>query len=306
MGDRVSLVIPVYNEENMIKIVYTEIQKAVDRLDYEFEMIFVDDGSTDRTYEEIKRIHDEDHENVHCISFSRHFGKESAIFAGLKEARGDCCIVMDCDLQHPPMTIPEMCRLWKDGYEIVEGVKKSRGREKVLHGLCARLFNSIISRCSEVDLKDASDFVLIDRIVIDSLLSMPETAPFFRGLSRWVGYRSVKLPFEVGERRSGKSKWTSKELVRYAIHNITIFSSDPLKLVMYMGAIFIIGSVIIGGEALYRYVTHTALGGFTTVIGLILLTGGIIMISLGIIGIYISQIYDEVKRRPRYLIEKSF
>ena len=213
---------------------------------------------------------------------------------------------MDCDLQHPPTVIPEMIRLWKEGYEIIEGVKSNRGKERVCHKLMAKLFYYIISKCSNIDLKDAADFMLLDRVVVDALLSMPETSTFFRGLSRWVGFNSIKLPFDVADRRVGMSKWSSKSLVRYAIHNIVIFSAEPLQIVTVMGVIFIIGSIFVGGEALFRYFTGTALGGFTTVIGLLLLIGGIIMISLGIIGIYISQIYDEVKRRPRYLIGKKF
>ncbi len=306
MSDFLSVIIPAYNEVEMVRSAYEEISTILDSIGVDREFIFVDDGSDDGTYDELKRLCDEGHMEVHCISFSRNFGKESAIFAGLKEAKGDCCVVMDCDLQHPPETIGEMYRLWKEGYEIVEGVKKSRGKENIFHKLMAKLFYSIISRCSNIDLKDSSDFMLLDRIVIDALLTMPETLTFFRGLSRWVGFKTVKLPFEVDERRVGKTKWSSKSLISYAVHNITIFSADPLQLVTIMGIIFIIGSIFIGGEALYRYFTKTALGGFTTVIGLLLLSGGIIMISLGIIGIYISQIYDEVKRRPRYLIDKRF
>ena len=306
MRDIMSMIIPAYNEVDMIKTAYDEIRSVLRRMDIDYEFIFVDDGSTDGTYDEVKKLYDMGHTEVHCVSFSRNFGKESAIFAGLKEAKGNCCIVMDCDLQHPPEVIPEMYRLWKEGYEIVEGVKNSRGKEGLIYRLMALLFYSLISRCSNIDLKDASDFVLLDRVVIDSLLSIPESSPFFRGLSRWVGFNSIKLPFDVADRRFGKSKWSSRGLVKYAIHNITIFSADPLQLVTIMGIVFLIGSILIGGEALFRYFTHTALGGFTTVIGLILLTGGLIMISLGIVGIYISQIYDEVKKRPRYLVEKRF
>lgn len=306
MSDFLSVVIPAYNEAEMIQTSYDEICQVLDTLDIDYELIFVDDGSTDGTFDEIRKIYDTGNVNVHCISFSRNFGKESAIFAGLKEAKGDSCIVMDCDLQHPPKVISEMYRLWKEGYEIIAGVKNSRGNEGVFHRLTAKLFYSIISRCSNIDLKDASDFILLDRVVVDALLSMPEVATFFRGLSRWVGFKYIELPFDVEDRRFGKSKWSSKSLIRYAIHDIAIFSADPLQLVTIMGVVFIVGSMLVGGEALYRYFTNTALGGFTTVIGLILLTGGIIMISLGIIGVYISQIYDEVKRRPRYLIEKRF
>ena len=290
----------------MISIAYSEIRQVLDGIGIEYEFIFVDDGSDDETYDEVKKLYDLGHTEVHCISFSRHFGKESAIFAGLAEAKGDLCVVMDCDLQHPPEALIEMYRLKKEGYEVVKGVKKSRGKESLLYKFMSKLFNSVISRCSGINLENSSDFILLDRTVVDSLLSMPETATFFRGLSRWVGYNSVELPFEVADRRKGESKWSSKGLIKYAINNIAVFSAEPLQLVTVMGVIFILGSLLVGGEALYRYFTHTALGGFTTVIGLILLTGGIIMISLGIIGIYIAQIFDEVKKRPRYLVEKRF
>ena len=306
MSDLLSLIIPAFNEEQMISTAYKEICKVLDDMDVSYEFIFVDDGSTDKTFDEIKALADSDKDRIHCISFSRNFGKESAIFAGLNEAKGDCCVVMDCDLQHPPAVIREMYRLWKEGFSIVEGVKKDRGSENIIHKLMAKIFYAVISSLSNIDLKDASDFVLVDRSVVKALVSMPEAAPFFRGLSRWVGFKSVTVPFDVADRKLGVSKWSTGGLIKYAIHNITIFSADPLQLVTVMGVIFIFASIFLGGEALFRYFTHTALGGFTTVIGLILLTGGIIMISLGIIGIYISQIYDEVKDRPRYIIEKRF
>lgn len=304
MKKLLSIIIPAFNEHDMLPIAYEEIKKVVSDLDADHEFIFVDDGSSDNTFEAIQSLAEAGNTDVRGISFSRNFGKESAIFAGLKEAKGDCCIVMDCDLQHPASVIPEMFRLWTEGFEIVEGVKNTRGRESIIHRFMAKLFYSIISRCSNINLQDASDFVLLDRKAIDSLVSMPESAPFFRGLSRWIGFRTVKVPFDVAERTVGQSKWSTRGLIKYAIHNITIFSADPLQMVTVMGVLFIIGSIFVGGEAFYRYITGTALGGFTTVIVLILLSSGIIMISLGIIGIYLSQIYDEVKNRPRYIISR--
>lgn len=311
MSNLISIIIPAFNEQDMLPVAYEEIKKVlsgnsetVSGIDAEHEFIFVDDGSSDNTFETIQNLVNSGNDDIRGISFSRNFGKESAIFAGLKEAKGDCCIVMDCDLQHPASVIPEMYRLWKEGYEIVEGVKSSRGKESLLHKAMAKMFYSIISRCANIDLADASDFVLLDRKAVDALVEMPESAPFFRGLSRWIGYKSVKIPFDVAERSIGKTKWSTKGLIKYAIHNITIFSASPLQLVTVMGVIFIIASLFIGGEALFTYITGSALGGFTTVIILILLSSGIIMISLGIIGIYLSQIYDEVKDRPRYIISR--
>lgn len=304
MKKMLSIIIPAFNEQDMLPIAYEEIKKVLETMDINYEFIFVDDGSSDETFESIKNIFDKGNEDIHAISFSRNFGKESAIFAGLREAKGDCCIVMDCDLQHPASVIPEMYRLWTEGYEIVEGIKNTRGKEGLLYKVMAKLFYTLISKCSNIDLSDASDFILLDRKAIDSLVAMPETAPFFRGLSRWIGYKTVKLPFDVSERMIGETKWSPSGLVKYAIHNITIFSAHPLQIVTVIGMMFIIASIFIGGESLFRFFTKTALGGFTTVICLILLSSGIIMISLGIIGIYLSQIYDEVKDRPRYIISR--
>lgn len=304
MSKLLSIIIPAFNEQDMLPVAYEEIKKVVSALDADYEFIFIDDGSSDGTFKAIQSLKEQGNNDIRGISFSRNFGKESAIFAGLNEAKGDCCIVMDCDLQHPASVIPEMYRLWKEGFEIVEGVKSSRGKESILHKAMAKIFYSVISRCANIDLADASDFVLLDRKAVDSLIEMPESAPFFRGLSRWIGYKSVKVPFEVAERTIGSTKWSTKGLIKYAIHNITIFSADPLQIVTVMGVIFIIASLFIGGEALFTYITGSALGGFTTVIILILLSSGIIMISLGIIGVYLSQIYDEVKDRPRYIISK--
>lgn len=302
---KISIVIPAFNEQDLIKIAYDTIKEHLTDIDMEHEFIFVDDGSKDSTFDEVEKLVKEGNTDVRGISFSRNFGKESAVFAGLSEAKGDCVLVMDCDLQHPPATIPEMVRLWKEGFQIVEGVKSSRGHESLLHHGLAKFFYKLIGHFSKIDMEDASDFILLDRVAVDSLLAMPERAPFFRGLSRWIGFKSVKVPFEVADRTIGTSKWSLSKLIKYAVHNITIFSSGPLQIVTAMGIIFIFASLFIGGEALFRYFTGTALGGFTTVITLILLSSGIIMISLGIIGLYIAQIYDEIKARPRYIINKK-
>lgn len=305
MGKKVSIIIPAYNEQELIPIAYDAVSKVLSPLEVEHEIIFIDDGSKDNTYAEIEKLVADNHADVKGISFSRNFGKESAIFAGLKEAKGDCCVVMDCDLQHPPETIPEMIRLWsEEGFEVIEGVKASRGHEGLLHKAFAKFFYWLIGHYSKIEMENASDFMLLDRIAVDSLLVMPEHAPFFRGLSRWIGFKTAQVPFVVADRTIGESKWSVTSLYKYAIHNIIIFSSGPLQIVTGLGLIFIFASIFIGGEALYTYFTGQALGGFTTVITLILLSSGIIMMSLGIIGLYIAQIYDEIKARPRYIVSR--
>ena len=298
-----SIILPAYNEQDNIVHTFTVISSLLSAKSIPFEILFVDDGSYDLTYQQIQALSTE-HPEVKGISFSRNFGKESAIFAGLEAASGDCCLIMDCDLQHPAEIIPEMYRLWQDGYEVVEGIKTSRGKESKLHTLCAGTFYRIISKATGVDMSKASDFKLLDRKAVDALLAMPERAPFFRALSSWIGFKTVSVPFAVQERTAGTSKWSVWKLIKYAIQNITSFSGAPLQFVTLMGWIMFLASIALGIQSLYRYFTGTALEGFTTVILLQLIIGSVLMISLGIIGHYISRIYDEIKARPRYLINK--
>lgn len=298
-----SLILPSYNEQDNIERTFHIIKKILDQASIPFEVLFVDDGSKDQTYLKIAELATRFPE-VRGLSFSRNFGKEAAIFAGLETAAGGCCLIMDCDLQHPPELIPQMYQLWLDGYEVIEGVKSSRGRESRLHGLCAKAFYHLISRATQVDMSNASDFKLLDRKAVEALLLLPERAPFFRALSSWIGYRTIAVPFEVQERQIGTSKWSPVKLTRYAIQNITSFSGAPMQCVTLLGWVMLLGAFLLGIQSLYRYFTGTALEGFTTVILLLLIIGSILMISLGIIGHYISRIYDEIKARPRYLISK--
>lgn len=299
-----SIVIPAYNEQDMLPITYETIARVMNENSIPFEIVFVDDGSKDLTYERITEL-SQKYKTVRGISFSRNFGKESAIFAGLREAKGDCVVVMDCDLQHPAETVPEMYALWQAGYEVVEGIKSNRGKESAIHRGFAKLFYSIISSLSDIDMKDTSDFKLLDRIAVDTLVDMPERAPFFRGMSQWIGFKAIKISYEVAERTVGESKWSLSMLIKYAVHNISTFSAKPMSLVTWLGVIFIIGGLLTAIEALCTYFTGEAAAGFTTVICLMFISVGFIMISLGIIGYYISQIYDEIKARPRYIIRKK-
>lgn len=298
-----SIIIPAYNEQDMIDQTFHTVKSIMEDAGIPFEILFIDDGSKDLTYLNITQLSKE-YSEVKGISFSRNFGKEAAIFAGLEAASGDCCVIMDCDLQHPPATIIEMYHLWEEGYEVVEGVKSSRGKENPLHTFCANTFYEIISKVVKIDMANASDFKLLDRRAVDALLIMPERAPFFRALSSWIGFKTTSVAFEVQERTAGTSKWSIWSLVKYAIRNITSFSGAPMQFVTFMGWIMLLFSVIFGIQSLYRYFTGTALEGFTTVILLQLIIGSVLMISLGIIGHYLSRIYDEIKGRPRYIISK--
>ena len=296
-----SVILPSYNEEKMIHIAAARLADILGGAGIAYELLFVDDGSSDKTWFEITAASEKD-AHVVGLHFSRNFGKEAAMFAGLERAKGDCVVVIDCDLQHPPEKIVEMYHLWEQGYEVVEGIKEDRGEETGFHRFAAKSFYGLISKATGMDMSSSSDFKLLDRKVVDTLNKMPERSVFFRALSFWVGFKKTEVTYCVQERTEGVSKWSTRSLVKYAITNITSFSSAPLQIVTVLGVIMLAVSVIMGVIALVQKICGVALGGFTTVILLLLFASSIIMISLGIIGYYIAKIYDEIKGRPRYII----
>lgn len=298
-----SVILPSYNEEKMIPIASERLSSILAGAGIDHELLFVDDGSKDSTWQMIEQAALAN-PHVRGIHFSRNFGKESAMFAGLEKARGDCCAVIDCDLQHPPEKLVEMYRLWEQGWEVVNGVKVDRGRESAIHGLAARCFYGLMSRAAKIDMSRSSDFKVMDRRVVDVLLSLSERKTFFRALVGWVGFRSIDVEYSVQERSQGKSHFSTASLFRYAISNITAYSSAPMQIVTMLGGIFLVIALILGVQTLVRWASGTALDGFTTVIILQLLIGSIIMIGLGIIGYYISQIFIECKARPKYLVAR--
>ncbi len=298
-----SVIVPAYNEEKCIKRAYSAIHSVLTENNIDSEFIFVDDGSSDHTYEEICELSSKE-ENISGIRFSRNFGKESAISAGLAAVSGSCAVVIDCDLQHPPEKIVEMYRLWEKGYEIVEGIKRERGQEKKTYRVGAKIFYSVISRMAGFDMANSSDFKLLDRKVVDVLNRMPEKG-FFRAISYWVGYNKTTVEYDVAERVDGQSKWTSRGLIKYALSNISSYSTAPMQTVTVLGFVMLIISVIFGIWALIDKIIGRALEGVTTVIIITIFIGSIIMISLGIIGYYIARIYEEIKGRPKYIISSS-
>lgn len=299
-----SIVLPAYNEEENIPNTAAVLSKILEESDIEYELVFISDGSRDRTFERIQEAA-ADNPRIRGAEFSRNFGKEAAIFAGLEMTRGNAVIVMDCDLQHPPQVIPEMWKLWQNGAEVVEGIKQSRGKESLAHRLSAGLFYKIMSMLIKMDMNASSDFKLLDRKVVDVLLSLPERNTFFRALSFWVGFRTETVTYEVQERQYGKSKWSFFSLMKYAITNATSFSTLPLQLVTVVGLVAILFSVVLFLQTLFRFFTGTAVEGFTTVILLILMIGGFLMLGLGIVGHYLARIYEEVKGRPKYIIRRT-
>ena len=297
-----SIVIPSYNEEGNIENTARVVTQIMKENDIPFEIVFVNDGSSDRTWEALCRV-TRDNPNAVAVDFSRNFGKEAAIFAGLRTAKGDAVVLMDCDLQHPPQTIVEMYNIWlNNDVDVVEGRKKSRGKEKGIYKAFSLWFYKLIGGSSGLDMQDASDFKLLDRAVVDSLNDMPERLTFFRAMSSWVGYRTEKVYFEVADRAEGESKWSVSALIKYAVNSITSFTSAPLYLIMWIGIITFVISLILGVHTIVNKIIGNSAAGFSTVIILQLLTSSIIMFSLGIIGHYLAKIYEEIKKRPRFII----
>ena len=224
--------------------------------------------------------------------------------AGLEVADGDAVLFLDADLQHPPELIPQMLELWQSGYDIVNGVKEQRAREPFVYRIFANLFNRLMAGAADSDFRGASDFKLLDRQVADVLRQLPETRRFFRGLVAWSGFRSVRLPYAVKERAAGKTKWSSLGLLRYSIRNLLAFSEMPLRAVATAGFCTLIFSALLAAWQLYRFVTGWTLSGFTTVILLQLFLGGLLLTGVGIVAVYLAEMYGEVKQRPLYVIRR--
>ena len=299
-----TVVLPAYNEQDSVPLAADTICPLLEKEGIRHEILFVNDGSRDGTWKAIQ-AQTARHPQVRGVCFSRNFGKEAAIFAGLAQAKGDCAVVLDCDLQHPPEKIVEMYRLWQQGYQVVEGVKVTRGKESPLHTLAAKTFYHFISSATKIDMSRASDFKLLDRRAVDVLVAMREKNAFFRALSSWIGFETTQVEFEVQPRAAGESKWSIRSLVRYAITNLAAFSTAPLQIVTFLGVLVFLCSLVLGGWSLWQKISGQALEGFTTVSLLLLLIGSILMICLGIIGYYIAKIYEEIKDRPRFIISQE-
>ena len=300
-----SIVVPCYNEEGSLPLLFSAVDDAFATSGVSYELVLVNDGSSDGTSHLLHELPTPaSAERIVVVDFSRNFGKEAAIFAGLAQARGACCVVLDCDLQHPPEKIVDMYRLWQQGYQVVEGVKLSRGKESPLHTLAVRCFSRAMSGSPGLDMSRASDFKLLDRKAVESVLAMPERSMFFRAASSWIGFKSISVPFEVQEREAGESKWSAGTLISYAFRNIVAFTTLPLQFVT-AGAVGCFGcSLLLLVYSLVRYFSGHAVEGYTTLLIVMLFIGSAVMMSLGIIGYYIARIYEEVKRRPRYIVSK--
>ena len=306
MMKRISLVFPVYNEEKILPLLYERICRLIDQGDYDFEVILINDGSRDMSLHLMKQFHKAD-PRFKVIDFSRNFGHQVAITAGIDFATGDAVILMDADLQDPPELIPQLLSKWNEGYQVVYGIRKTR-KEHILKRMAYALFYRILQHISDIPIPlDAGDFCLMDRVVIDTLKTMQERNRFVRGLRSWAGFSQVGLEYDRGKRYSGEVKYTLPKLMKLALDGIFSFSYFPLRLASYTG--FIISIVSFLGILIYLYRKLVVGGepkGFPTLVILILFMGGIQLIFLGVIGEYIGRIYDEVKKRPNYVIRETY
>ncbi|MEY2495978.1 MAG: polyisoprenyl-phosphate glycosyltransferase [Verrucomicrobiota bacterium] len=301
----VSVVIPIFREAEILSAFLASVRVALDQCQLPYELVLVDDGSSDDTWR-IITTEAKSFPSIRALRLSRNFGKESALCAGLERARGDAVILLDGDGQHPPSLLPEMVRMWRaSGADIVHGVKRYRGREPFSGKFGALFFYFILDKLSGFDFKGASDFKLMNRKAVDAWLKMGERNVFFRGMTAWMGFTSVQMPFEVVPRSAGQSTWSYLKRLKLALTGITSFSSLPLQLVTFAGALFLVFSIVLGAETLYLKLAGRAVSGFATVILLELIIGSFLMISLGIIGEYLARIYEEVKGRPRYLVAEA-
>ena len=303
-GKKLAVIIPVYNEGDAVAKNFSEILSVTEFQGIVCEFLFIDDGSSDHTWLELKKL-SETYDNVEAIGFARNFGKELALCAGLDHIEADYYILMDSDLQHPPRYINAMLELMeKEQVNIVEGVKSTRGKESFFHKLFAVSFYKILKAITKLDLDNSSDFKLMDRAVVEAIRTFNERNVFFRGLVTWVGFKKIQMPFEVDERKVGTTPFSPAKLVLTALNAILAYTSKPLYITVFSGLIFLFFALVLGVQTLANYFMGIAVSGFSTVILLLLITGSMMMLSLGMIGIYISRIYDEIKGRPRYVISE--
>ncbi|MDO4796110.1 MAG: glycosyltransferase family 2 protein [Brachymonas sp.] len=301
-----TLICPARNEADGIERFLQTLDEALAAQSglYRFRVAIIDDGSSDATAALAQRYRPRHFSLIVC-RLTRNFGKEAAMLAGLARYADDANIIMDVDLQHPPALIAGMLQAWRAGARVVDAVKADRGRESWMYRLAAANFYRLMHAFGGLALEGLSDFKLLDREVVLLLNQLPEKTRFFRGLVQWGGFSSVRLPFEVPQRADGRSAWSVLDLAKYAARNLSAFTSAPLHLVTLLGMLTLVVSVVMGLVTLVQWFEGQAVTGFTTVILLLLFIGSMLMISLGIIGFYLSRIYDEIKSRPAYVVAEE-
>jgi polyisoprenyl-phosphate glycosyltransferase len=306
MAGMISVVIPLFNEEKGLAHLMDRLLPVLEGLEHPFEVVFVNDGSRDGSLDELKKLNTRD-SRLKVISFSRNFGKECAIAAGLAYARGDAVVLMDSDLQHPPETIRNFMARWREGYQVVYGQRLDRSTDGLIRRLMSKVFYRVFRLMTKTDLpRDAGDFRLLDRKAVDALNRIGERSRYNNGLYSWIGFRSVGVPYSVGERSIGASKWSPRRLMHFAIDGLTSFSNLPLKVWSYLGLLV---SAIALGYATIFFIKTLIFGvdvpGFPTLVISIMLLSGAQLISLGVLGEYLARVYDEVKGRPLYIVAEE-
>ena len=305
---KISIVIPMYYEEEVAKQCYEKVTEVMSSLNnYDYEIIFVDDGSKDKTLEILENIQKNDMK-VKIISFSRNFGHQAAVTAGIKYVTGDAAVIIDADLQDPPETIPDMIKLWEEGNDVVYGKRKSREGESRFKLLSAKMFYKVLNALSDVEIpKDTGDFRLVDKKVLDVVNNMPEHNKFLRGLFSWTGFEQKANEYERKERFAGKTKYPLKKMLKLASDGIISFSTKPLKLVINLGiiTIFISMAVLIYSIVSYILKLNNLASGWTSIMVAITFFSGVQLLCIGIVGEYIKRIYDETRKRPEYIIKKK-
>lgn len=305
---KVDIIVPCFNESEVLNLFYAETNKVITSLEeYDFNFIFIDDGSKDNTAEILKEFAQKDN-RVKFISFSRNFGKESAMYAGIKNSTGDYAVIMDSDLQNPPALIVDMLKaVDKEGYDCCSANRATRDGDPVLRTFLTRKFYSIVNKISEVNMPDgAGDFRMMNRNMLNAIIAMSEVQRFSKGIFSWVGFKTKWISFKNVERAAGQTKWSFWKLFSYAIDGITAFSTFPLKMLAYLGSVVSFSGFI---YLIYIVVKTLIYGkdfpGYASIVTLLLFIGGIIILSLGILGEYIAKIYMEVKNRPIYVIRDT-
>lgn len=304
MPEKLSIVIPAYNEEKNIFFIYKKLKDSLK--EFKYEVIFVDDGSNDNTFDKIKEL-SEEYDNISGLSFSRNFGKEAAILAGLKESKSDLVVVIDADLQHPPEVIPEMVKgVIDEGYDIVTTKRISRKGEPYFKSLMSRRFYKLMRRLSDTKIVDgAQDFRIMTRQVVTSVLELDEYHRFSKGIFNWVGYDVKYIEINSFKRNKGKSSWSFWSLFKYAIEGVVSFSTTPLKFATVLGSVISLLSFLYLIQIIIEVVIFGKVTpGYASIIAVVLFLGGIQLLSLGIIGEYVSRTYMQVKKRPHYFIKK--
>lgn len=300
-----SIVVPAYEEAASLPLLLDRLTTVLQPVTEQYEIIVIDDGSRDATFLVASDRHARD-PRIKALRFSRNFGKEAALVAGLERSRGQAVITLDADLQHPPELIPQLVARWREGAQIVHAVKQDRQVDGRLRAGAAALFNRLLSRLAGFDMLGACDYKLLDARVVKLLVqSFPERVRFYRGLSTWVGYTQATVRFTVQPRAAGLSRWGVIGLARYGWRAITAFSALPLQVVPLLGVLMLAVAILLGAEAIVSRLAGSAVSGFATLEITILFTGSLVMIGLGVIGQYLARIYEELKRRPVYLTDRE-